>query len=206
MGSGGGGRQARGPADRPRRADTFTGNARPSSGTVSARPGRTRPHHIDPWSRGGAGGGAARRGQSPEGPAFRLTGSLHPPPPRLRRERPTTPRGEHLTRGAEPTGRGSSQPPPGAHSGGEGRRGQKTRATSPPPPSGRVSQTTPRRSRRPGPGGRLQRRGPNRAPAGGPEAQSPACVQRPTVLGGRHQRRPCQHLPGGKKGLLRATK
>ena len=55
-----GGRQARGPADRPRRADTFTGNARPSSGTVSARPGRTRPHHIDPWSRGGAGGGTAR--------------------------------------------------------------------------------------------------------------------------------------------------
>ena len=67
--------------------------------------------------------GEARRGQSPEGPAFSLAGSLHPPPPRLRRERPTTPRGEHLTRGAEPTGRGSSQPPPGAHSGGEGRRG-----------------------------------------------------------------------------------
>ncbi|XP_017900910.1 PREDICTED: collagen alpha-1(I) chain-like [Capra hircus] len=71
--------------------------------------------------------GEARRGQSPEGPAFSLAGSLHPPPPRLasprlRRERPTTPR-EHLTGGAEPTGRGSSQPPPGAHSGGEGRRG-----------------------------------------------------------------------------------
>ncbi|XP_017901000.1 PREDICTED: collagen alpha-1(I) chain-like, partial [Capra hircus] len=89
-------------------------------GFGSARENTTTPHRsVEPrWSRGRHGEDSHQRGPLSASPAASI-----PPPPRLRRERPTTPRGEHLTGGAEPTGRGSSQPPPGAHSGGEGRRG-----------------------------------------------------------------------------------
>ena len=45
-----------------------------------------------------------------------------------------------------------------------------------------------------GPGRQLQPQGPNRAPGDGPKAQSPARIQSPKVLGGRHQRRLCQQL------------
>lgn len=66
------------------------------------------------------GRGEARRGQSPEGPALSLAGNLHPPTsPQARAANDP----KRRTPDTEPTGRGSSQPPPGAHSGGEGRPG-----------------------------------------------------------------------------------
>ena len=65
---------------------------------------------------------------------------------------------------------------------------------------------TPHRSQHTGPGSWLQRQGPNWAPAGGPKAQSPMCIQKPKILGNKHQSTPCQYLSGDKKGPLRATK
>ncbi|XP_042098602.1 collagen alpha-1(I) chain-like [Ovis aries] len=86
---GSGGEDKRGaPADRPRRADTLTGNARPRLARLRLGPGE----HDHTTSIRGA---KARAANDPK------------------RRTPDT----------EPTGRGSSQPPPGAHSGGEGRPG-----------------------------------------------------------------------------------
>lgn len=84
-------------------------------GLGPARESTTTPHRSDEprWS-----GGKARRGQSPEGPALSLTGNLRPPP-RLRRERPTTPGGSRTPdtwHGAHRAGV-ASQPSPGARSG-----------------------------------------------------------------------------------------
>ncbi|CAM9142767.1 unnamed protein product, partial [Rangifer tarandus platyrhynchus] len=139
----------------------------PRTRAVPRRLGR-RPFPANPWS-------------GPHTPA---------PPPGPARGRPTTPGGERLTRGTEPTGRGSSQPPPAARS---GERRVINQIKDPhrlaPPPSGRpgtrggttsrVGQTHHTGAGAQGPGGRLQRQRPNQAPAGGPKAQSPACIQRP---------------------------
>ena len=146
------------------------------------------------------GGGTART--VTRGADLSLTGNLCPPP-RLRRERPMTPGGERLTRGTEPTGRGSRLSlhwVPAAGSA-QGRRRMAPRPAALGSPgnwkwhhkSGQPD--TPHRSWHTGPGGWLQWQGPNRAPAGGPKAQSPAYIQRPKVLGGGHRRRPCQQMP-----------
>ncbi len=154
------------------------------------------------------------------GACFSLTGSPPPSAPpflTLRQQWPTTPRGERLTRGTEPAGWGSSQPPPGACGGGwlgvtQGRR--PTRHPAPPPSgepetgggtAGRVSRAHTREpARRP-------RRAAQAARAGSgarrqSQAQSPACIRSPQVLSDRRQGRPCQHLSGGKKGPFRAKK
>ncbi|XP_043727762.1 collagen alpha-1(I) chain-like [Cervus elaphus] len=98
-----------------------------------------------------------------------------------RREQPTTPGGEQLARSLQGRGRPSRHRVPAA-----GSTGPKTHTASPHHP--RVAQTrhhelgrpdTPHRSRRTGPGRRLQRQRQNQAPAGGPQARSPACIQRP---------------------------
>lgn len=109
--------------DREERTHSL-GTPVPRPARLKARPGRARPHHINQLSqsKGVGGGGRGREGTGEDshrrGPALSLTGNLpSPTTSHLRRGRPTTPGGERLTRGTEPTGRGSSQPPPGAHSG-----------------------------------------------------------------------------------------
>ena len=191
-------------------------------GLGPARESTTTPHQsVEPeWRAGGEGTGEARRGEASHrrGPlSASPAASKRQPPPHAARslqqphasgeggQRPPE-GGERLTRGTEPTGRGSSQPPPGARSG-EAQSHKDPQHLAPhrprvaqrpevaQPQAGSARHTTQEPAHR-----------PNQAPAGGPKAQSPACIQRPKVLGGRHQRRPCRHLPGGKKYLFRATK
>lgn len=156
-------------------------------GLGPARESTTTPHRSDEprWSRG-----KARRGQSPEGPALSLTGNLRPhlasgesgPRPQEVRER--------LTRGTEPTGRGSHlslHRVPAAGSA-QGRRPTAPRPAALGSPrdrrwhheSGQPDNTTQEPAHRPRRAAPAARAEPATR-AGGPKAQSPAYIQRPKV-------------------------
>jgi len=105
----GGGQETEGQGQRPQPSPRLPPPPR--------RPGR-KSQPRGPADSPRSAGGKARRGQSPEGPALSLTGNLRPPP-RLRRERPTTPGGSRTPdtwHGAHRAGV-ASQPSPGARSG-----------------------------------------------------------------------------------------
>ena len=221
-------KRGEGPADRTRRAVPFAKNVRPSSGATEgpAQESATSPHRSvksiqrargPRGPRGGEGHGEDPHQRSllqPQ-PAPSPPLPLSPLPSRAKVADDPARRTPDTWHGA--CGVGSSQPPPGA-CGGEGESHGGRRPTQhhlAPPPSGepetgggtagRVSRAHTREpARRPKRAAQVARAGSGARRR--PKAQRPARVQSPRTPSERRQRRPCQHLPGGKKGPFQAKK